>query len=273
MLLAIGDFSRATHMSAKTLRHYHRIGLLAPADIDRDTGYRRYSTDQIPTAQVISRFRALDMPLEQIRAVLSAPDSQARNDVIAAHLDRLEGTLERTQAAVASLRDLLNTPSAAPFPVEHRRVEPTPVAAISDVVDLAELSPWFQGALGELRSTLAAQHAPICGPPGGIFATELFADERGEATIYVPSAADFRATGRVTRRTLPAAELAIAMHAGSHADVDRTYGALATHIAEHAIGVDGPIREHYLVGRLDTDDADAWRTEIAWPIFRTDATA
>ena len=63
--LAIGDFSRATHLSVKTLRHYHRIGLLEPADVDPDTGYRRYTTEQIPTAQVIRRFRDLDMPLER----------------------------------------------------------------------------------------------------------------------------------------------------------------------------------------------------------------
>jgi DNA-binding transcriptional MerR regulator len=273
MQLAIGDFSRATHMSVKTLRHYHRIGLLEPAAVDEDTGYRYYAVDQIPMAQVIRRFRELDMPLEQIRAVLSAPDLNVRNDLIAAHLDRLEGTLERTQAAVASLRDLLGSSAAAPFPVEHRHVARTPAAVISDVVDLAELSPWFQGALGELRATLAANDAPASGPPVGIFATELFVDERGEATMCFPCSADFRATGRVTRRILPAAELAITVHAGSHADVDRTYGALATYVAEHALGVDGPIREHYLIGRLDTDDADAWRTEIGWPIFRTDAGA
>ena len=68
--LTIGDFSRATHLSVKTLRHYHHIGLLEPADVDPDTGYRRYATDQIPTAQVIRRFRDLDMPLDQIHAVL-----------------------------------------------------------------------------------------------------------------------------------------------------------------------------------------------------------
>ena len=55
--LSIGDFSRATHLTVKTLRHYHQIGLLEPADVDPHTGYRRYTTDQIPTAQVIRRFR------------------------------------------------------------------------------------------------------------------------------------------------------------------------------------------------------------------------
>jgi DNA-binding transcriptional MerR regulator len=36
--LSIGDFSRATHMTVKTLRHYHQIGLLEPAEVDPYTG-------------------------------------------------------------------------------------------------------------------------------------------------------------------------------------------------------------------------------------------
>ena len=79
--LAIGDYSRATHLNIKTLRHYHRIGLLVPADVDPDTGHRRYGTDQIPTAQVIKRFRSLDMPLEEIHAVITTPDLAARNEL------------------------------------------------------------------------------------------------------------------------------------------------------------------------------------------------
>ena len=62
--MTIGDFARATHLSVKTLRYYHRVGVLEPADVDDDTGYRRYRIDQIPVAQVIRRFRELDMPLE-----------------------------------------------------------------------------------------------------------------------------------------------------------------------------------------------------------------
>jgi hypothetical protein len=57
--LAIGDFSRATHLNIKALRHYHRIGLLEPAEVDPFTGHRRYTTDEIPAAQVIRRFRSL----------------------------------------------------------------------------------------------------------------------------------------------------------------------------------------------------------------------
>ena len=85
--------------------------------------------------------------------------------------------------------------------------------------------------------------------------------------------ARFRASGRVEPVVIPAVELAVATHAGHHAEADRTYGALATHVAEHALGVDGPIREYYLVGQRDTTDTSRWRTEIGWPIFRTGSAA
>jgi DNA-binding transcriptional MerR regulator len=266
--LAIGDFSRATHLSIKKLRHYHRVRLLEPADIDPDTGYRRYTTEQIPTTQVIRRFRDLEMPLDEIHAVLDAPDLRTRNQLISAHLAHLEQHLARTQNAVASLRDLLADPSAA-APIDHRRVEATMAAAITDVVDVKDLLPWYLGALGELYATLAAQGISTVGPAGAIYATDLFSDERGKATIFVPTVAEVRRLGRVTPLVVPAAELAVILHAGSHADVDRAYGALAAYVTDHALQVDGPIREYYLVGRHDTSDQRAWRTEIGWPIFST----
>jgi DNA-binding transcriptional MerR regulator len=270
--LTIGDFSRATHLTVKTLRHYHRIRLLEPADIDPDTGYRRYTTEQIPAAQVIRRFRDLNMPLEQIHAVLQAPDLQSRNQLISAHLASLEQGLARTQDAVASLRDLLANPSAV-APVSQRRVDATTAAAITAVVSTDDLLPWYLGALGELHATLEARGVSVSGPAGGIYASELFSAERGEATIFVPTATEVERLGRVAPVVVPAAELAVIVHAGSATDVDRAYGALGAYVASHALQVDGPIREYYLVGRRDTQDENAWRTEIGWPIFSTGAAA
>lgn len=270
--LAIGDFSRATHLSVKTLRHYHRLGLLIPAEVDPDSSYRRYSTGQIPTAQVIRRFRDVEMPLDQIGAVLQAPDVDTRNALIAEHLARLEEGLVQTQEAVVSLRGLLQGPSPA-LPMEHRSEPALQTAAISEPVSLDDLGPWFQGALGELTATLAAQGVTTTGPPGGVIASDFFAEERGAITIFVPSEEAISPVGRVQALSLPAVELATVVHNGSHTDVDRAYGALATYVSDRALAVDGPIRERYLVGRLDTADEGAWRTEIGWPIFCTGPTA
>lgn len=270
--LPIGDFSRATHMSVKALRYYHRVGLLEPADVDRFTGHRRYTTNQIPTAQVIRRFRDLDMPVEEIREVLTTPDVEVRNRLIADHLSRLEASLARTQNAVVALRDLLDKPAEpGDSSISHRAVPEAKAAAVTSVIDIADIGPWYHGALGELRATLAAQRLTADGPAGGIYSTALFTEERGEATVFIPCARALRPVGRVSQIVVPSAELAVIAHAGPESDADRSYGALAAHVARHALGVDGPIREYYLTGPEDTPDESAWRTEICWPIFRTAA--
>jgi DNA-binding transcriptional MerR regulator len=251
--LTIGDFSRATFLSVKTLRHYHRVGLLEPADVDPVTGYRRYASSQIPTAQVIRRFRDLNMPLEEIGSILRAPDQATRSQLIAAHLTRLEQSLAQTQRAVASLRDLLEHPSPHRA-IERRRIPATLAAAVTTTVDVGDLAAWYQGALGEIHATLSAQRIVSHGPPGGLYTNELFTQERGEATVFVPAGSEVRRVGRVLPFMAPPAELAMITHSGSHADVDRSYGTLATYVSEHALAIDEPIREYYLVGRHDTDN-------------------
>jgi DNA-binding transcriptional MerR regulator len=272
--LPIGDFSRATHLSVKTLRHYHQVGLLTPADVDADTGHRRYTTDQIPSAQVIRRFRALEMPLDDIRAVLHAPDPPTRNALIATHLSRLEESLARTQQAAASLRELLQPRhSGGSAVIEHRSVPPAPAATVREVIDVADLVAWYHGAMGELYGTLLAQRLAPAGPAGGVYASELFSDERGEAMVFVPCAEAVRSTGRVAAVVVPGAELAVITHTGPHEEMDRAYGELGTYVADHALAVDGPVREYYVVGGHETADESLWRTEIGWPIFRTEVSA
>jgi DNA-binding transcriptional MerR regulator len=202
ILLTIGDFSRMTHLSVKALRHYHDVGLLEPAEVDGASGYRLYEASQVPIAQVIRRFRDLGMPVDEVKSVLAAPDVTTRNQVIVAHLERMEQQLQETQATVASLRAVLDAPRA-PAPVEYRSVGPTPALAIVE-------------------------------------------------RAY----------------ELPAIELAIMLHEGSYDDLDRTYGALGTHVAARAIGVEGPVRELYVVSPFHVQDPADLRTELGWPVFR-----
>jgi DNA-binding transcriptional MerR regulator len=124
VLVPIGDFSRMTHLSVKALRFYHDQGLLEPARIDPSSGYRFYDTGQVPVAQVIRRFRDLDMPLDQVRAVLTAPDVETRTKEIIAHLTAMESKLAELQVSVSSLRALLETPAVRPE-VEFRSIPAT----------------------------------------------------------------------------------------------------------------------------------------------------
>ena len=202
--LTVGDFSRITHLSVKTLRHYHEVGLLEPATVNPGTGYRYYSAAQVPTAQVIRRLRDLEMPVSRVKAVLDAPDAPARNALIAAHLDQLEAELTQTRAAVESLRNLLQPPQDAPV-IEHRSVPAVRAAGITAIVSSPDVLPWWQGALGELHATVRAQSLHATGPSGGVYASELFQHERGEATVFVPVEGPGCSSARGACRALEAA--------------------------------------------------------------------
>ncbi|HSU00939.1 MAG TPA: MerR family transcriptional regulator [Nocardioides sp.] len=261
-MLAIGEFSHLTHLSVRTLRRYHDAGLLVPAHVDDATGYRSYGADQIPTAQVIHRLRALDVPLPDVRRILGSPDPAARAALVAEHLQRLESELDRTRAAVVSLRRLL-APEPAPVEVELRTVAATTVAAVEDDVDHDDVLAWYAGAMAELD---AAVGEPT-GAPGGLYDNALF--ELGRGHVLVHRSTDRPPTvGRVHPVRLPAVELAVTTHVGEHDDIDVTYAELGSWVVANALAVAGPVRETYLVGPRDTADASAWRTEIGWPVFR-----
>jgi DNA-binding transcriptional MerR regulator len=239
--VSIGEFAAAVHLSVKTLRHYHEVGLLEPSELDPSSGYRYYSYEQIPAAQVIRRLRSLDMPVAELKAVLAAPDPDARHRLILEHLGRLESQLEQTTAAVNELQDLLGR-TQVDRPVEHRTVPPTPALAIHDVVDREDVLAWWHGALGELRATVIARKLRPAGPPGGLYSTEIFEHDRGAATVYIPIDGQARAIGRITALVTPSAEVAVMHHHGSLANIDLTYGDLGGYVMKHELNVDGPLR-------------------------------
>jgi len=241
-MFTIGEFSRATHLSVKALRHYDDIGLLVPADIDPSTGYRRYQAAQVPSAHLIRRLRDLEMPLPDVGEVLSAPDAGARDAVITAHLERMESTLARTQQTVAALRSLLTrAPETA---IERRTVLAFPVAVAREVVAWDDVEGWLASALASLHGQVSAT-----GPDGAVYEPAFFEEHIGEVTTFVPVAS--------SSEVLAGGSFAVAVHQGSFDTLDETYGALGSYVTALGIGASGAIREHYL---------DGTTTEVLWPI-------
>jgi DNA-binding transcriptional MerR regulator len=268
VLVPIGDFSRMTHLSIKALRFYHDQGLLEPARIDPATGYRFYDPGQVPVAQVIRRFRDLDMPLDQVKAVLQAPDVETRTREIITHLTAMETRLAELQMSVSSLRALLEGPTVRPA-VEFRSIPATRALAIRATVSVAEAWAWGTGVFSEIYGRISQAGLTPAGPGGALFPAEFFEVEKAELTAFVPvPGGSVPGGGRAELVTIPGIEAAVMLHTGPAGDMDQTYGALGTAVAERAIGVDGPIREYYLVPFTEPDPG-RHRTEICWPVFQT----
>lgn len=259
-LLTIGEFARMTHVSVKALRHYDDVGLLAPADIDGATGYRYYAVAQVPVAQAIRRFRDLDMPIDAIRRLLTDPDG--RESILLEHLRVMEGKLDHTQAAVASLRALLEQePPAAS--IEHRAIEPAPAVAIREQVRWDDAEGWLDEALEELQRFVEDAGLDRAGPDGALYPGEFFEAHVGEVVAFVPVRLA-RGRGRIEATEVAGGLAAVMVHEGPFSTLDTAYGALGSYVTERGIGADGPVRENYLA-TLDAE-AGIGRTEVCWPI-------
>jgi DNA-binding transcriptional MerR regulator len=87
-LMPIGRFSRQTGLSVKALRHYDELGLLRPAAVDPDTGYRLYATGQVERAEAIRLLRRLEVPLDDIATLLASGDPATVRSVLLDHQRR-----------------------------------------------------------------------------------------------------------------------------------------------------------------------------------------
>ncbi len=270
--LSIGEFARATFLSVKALRHYHDVGILEPVLIDPATGYRNYGTEQVPVAQMIRRLRQLEMPLDDIRAVVATPDDARRSTAILGHLERMEDQLQRTQDAIHALRSLLEQPR--PTELQYRFEPACRAVAVRERVELRECEAWTTQALVGIARALRREGLVPAGPPGALLAGELFERDIGEVTAFVAVGPDVaRTPASFEFIEVPASAVAVMTHTGPYSQICHTYGALGTLVALREEGMYGPTREYFLVTPADTADASSYRTEVCWPVRSADLVA
>src|ERR1700694_1597762 len=89
-LESIGRFSRRSGIPVSHLRHYHEVGLLEPAYIDPESGYRYYAAAQTEAAEVIGILRSVDMPVRDIQRLLADPSEPNVREVLEVHRAKLE---------------------------------------------------------------------------------------------------------------------------------------------------------------------------------------
>jgi protein phosphatase len=98
-LWTIGAFARAARLSPKALRLYDDLGLLPPAAVDGETGYRYYDPDQLDTARMIARLRRLGMPLARVRRVVDLAPQAAATEIEAYWAEVVAETAKRERLA------------------------------------------------------------------------------------------------------------------------------------------------------------------------------
>lgn len=249
-MFRISDFSRLTRVTVKALRHYDRLGLLKPARVDTQTGYRYYSAQQITQLGRILALKEMGFSLEHIgdlvgrkadRATLTSLLETKRTELEA----RIESDHARLKQVEGSLRDLESGKAALVAEVVVR--ESPAVRVASRRARVAELDDGVEELFEALESDVARAGVRGAGPPILIYLDRDHREENARVEVAVPVLSDARAAGKSPIRTLPAIPRAACMiYRGSYDQWGEVTRGLLSWLQSRRWEPAGPMRELYL---------------------------
>jgi DNA-binding transcriptional MerR regulator len=271
-MLSIGEFARYLGVSVRMLRHYDALGLLVPAHVDADTGYRRYAVAQLDRGNRLVALKDLGFALDQIGPVLDARLSVA--ELRAMLLLRRAQVAERLAADEARLAEIerrLRTIEGEGMSQLEFVEKSLPAVRLAQIVgqvaDQAEISATIGPMFQRLATALASSGVRLDRPGVAWYRPQ---DDRMDiaaafpVTFDEPSAA--LAAAGVEVATLDAVDRAVTvLHHGGMDSIGGTWQALVGHVEQKGYKLGGVSREVYLHMPMDADPA-TWVTELQQPV-------
>jgi DNA-binding transcriptional MerR regulator len=273
-MFRIGEFSKIAQIPGSLLRYYDQIGLFKPVHIDKWTGYRYYSTGQLPRLHRILALKELGLTLDQIARLV---DEDISTEEIRGMLTLKKAQVEQTlHEEMARLRHIearlqqIDTADQSAFDIVIKNVP------LQRYLSLREVLPNTDTALGIMREIIHTIPPRVSSEMLGHFTTVVHSETLEsdqldiELGVVLDSTADMTMTlpsQRVmTVHLLPAVALmATVVRVGGFENNCQSYGAIGLWVEDNGYRIVGPGRE-VLIQPPRTDNLDEMVTEIQFPV-------
>jgi DNA-binding transcriptional MerR regulator/effector-binding domain-containing protein len=275
-MFSIGEFARLGGVSIRTLRHYDEIGLLRPATVDPETGYRGYSAAQLGQINRIMALKELGLSLAQVRRLLDGVTLGELGGMLLLRRAQLEHEIDQHQNQLLGVEARLRSIAREDgMPADDIVAKTIPAIG---VVVIAGRAPGFGAAnIVPVVNQLVAQFDQLgihdrvkeAGPriifyerEHGEDVTVLLALPVTEPPAELPAPARYR--------VLPEIEAAVAVRSGPAAGIfPMVYQDLTRWIEERGYRpVPGPGREVWVHDKDDITDPGPQIFEIQLPFTR-----
>ena len=264
-LYKIGMFAAMNHVTVKTLRFYEEQGLLMPACINQENGYRYYTLSQMAVLHQITALKMAGFTLEEIAHIHSGADEEAvlrkkKSDLIAriAELTRqiavVDGYLSKKKTGLS-------------HPVLIKTIPETTVAAMRVRIESYDSLFDVMPKMGVLMEKAGCE----CALPEYCFTGYLepgYKDEDILVEICEAVTGAKQEMGGLYFRTLPEIQAACIFHRGSYGTLPESYETVLKYIEENGYEIAGAIRESYIDGVWNQEEESGWLTEIQVPVRR-----
>jgi DNA-binding transcriptional MerR regulator len=270
-MFRVGQFSKMSQVSVRMLRHYDELGLVKPARVDDFTGYRYYSTSQLPRLNRLRALRDMGLSLEQIGQLLD-------NDITPEQLKgmlrlkkvELEQKISEGQEQLvrvkAWLKQLERKAEMSKYQVVVKQI------ALLRVASLRDVTPTYYEAADLSNELLAYMAEHGVAPAGNIVIVYFTGGEDKEfevdQEVCFPIEGELPESSRVKVHELPAIETAATLiHQGPWEGLVESYQTLGTWIETNGYQIAGPNRDYFLQGGEKADTGD-YMCELVFPVRR-----
>jgi DNA-binding transcriptional MerR regulator/effector-binding domain-containing protein len=265
---SIGEFSRITGLSIKTLRYYHEQGLLAPSCVDEDSGYRYYAPAKVEIAQVITQLRALELPLADIAEIIRTADDDSdllavlerHRTTIGEKLRRYRGIVESLDQLIAKQKEERMASQTADFAIEQKVLAPMLIAAVR--------MRGRYSACGRGFSQIARSFGRhLCGPAFLLHYDSEYREDDANYEACFPIRQP-KQVGGVEVRELAGGPCVALLHKGPYDELGRSYAKVFDYLKERGLEEELPTREVYLKGpgMIFKGNPKRYLTEIQIPL-------
>lgn len=264
-MLQIGEFSRICQVSVKTLHHYDKIGLLAPAEVDRLTGYRYYQREQIDTMNYIQRLKRYGFSLEQIQNILAISDNSELRNVLRQQKEKLK----RKQQEMAIILNELQTHISVfertgdsmtyqkSYVIELKNSPSMNILANRAMMGVDEFGKYY----GTLFERVPKEQVTPTGLNGARYYDKEFNHESSDIEVFIGIKEKDKADA-----IMEPCECAMTVHHGGYSTLSEAYGAVVSWIIENGYEIAGAPFDLYIKTQFDSLSAEDWETEVYFPI-------
>jgi len=265
----IGMFSKLGRVTIKTLHHYDEVGLLIPAHVDEENGYRYYTTNQLFRLNEIVALRQMGFSIPEISAIVDGHnvtgilmqrkaelESEARN--VTDQLFRLTHYIhEQKEGKKMNYQAVIKEIPA--FTVYSARYTIPNYAALNEIMP----------ALGEKVGK--ANPGIKCVEPGYCFNVYLDGEYR-DTDIHVEICEAVVSRGKdgdgIVFKDIPAITVVSVLHRGAYEKIGAAYAYAVQWAEQNGYSIVDNVRESYIDGIWNKDHVDDWLTEIQVPVER-----
>ena len=264
-LYKIGMFAQMNHVTIKALRFYEEKGLLFPAYVDEENGYRYYRMDQMADLHRITALKQAGFTIDDILQLDNSSDATVFLQKKKAELMKKIAELTMQIAVIDGY--LMGDKDSVEAPVLIRIIPSVTVASMEERVETYDALFDLMPAMGAKMEALGCE----CALPEYCFTHYLEPGYKEEQVLIEVCEAVTQkkkdADGLVFK-DLPEIQAACIYHKGSYNEFPRTYAVLLKYIEENGYEICGNIREKYIDGVWNKDSEKEWLSEIQIPVVK-----